>query len=345
MTRSVGQSLLELQQESLEVNLAKKFTLEYLKDPRRGYGNTVVDIFHQWSQTEFEGDVLEPATRQFNGKGSLGNGAAMRSSPISLFYSNSNDNDNHSELIQMTKRCSLLTHTNPIGINGAILFALAIRKSLDHGINQLKEPKEEEKIKLMNQKEIEEFLDFLIEQMSRIEQESNCPVLEPIPTSTDVQKKPDSLKKGSKFFEPKSKKPFTDQLVLIKNSIIRSSNLKKDQVVEMFGNNVSALGSVPTSIYCVLRAHSKIDPLFMDQQEEEEISLIQKDIFLCSIFNAISIGGDTDTIASMAGSMIGALYGHSIIQDNKILIQRSEGSKEMIELASKLYQHINKDTK
>lgn len=57
--------------------------------------------------------------------------------------------------------------------------------------------------------------------------------------------------------------------------------------------------------------------------------------FLRTLFFAISAGGDTDTIASMAGSIAGAYYGVDMIPD--ALQKRCELIDEVISLADKLF--------
>lgn len=51
---------------------------------------------------------------------------------------------------------------------------------------------------------------------------------------------------------------------------------------------------------------------------------------------AISLGGDTDTIASMTGSITGAYYGEEIL--NSSLIKHCEGSEDFKNIADKLYK-------
>lgn len=51
---------------------------------------------------------------------------------------------------------------------------------------------------------------------------------------------------------------------------------------------------------------------------------------------AISLGGDADTIASMAGSISGAYYGEKIIPVN--LVKHLECHEEVTLLADKLYE-------
>lgn len=55
---------------------------------------------------------------------------------------------------------------------------------------------------------------------------------------------------------------------------------------------------------------------------------------------AISVGGDTDTIASMAGSIAGAYYSADIIPE--ALQKRCELIDEVIKLADKLFEVCHK---
>ena len=56
----------------------------------------------------------------FGGAGSLGNGAAMRIAPIGLFYYNSQD------LYEKACNSAAVTHTHPVGMDGAAVQAKAI---------------------------------------------------------------------------------------------------------------------------------------------------------------------------------------------------------------------------
>ena len=71
------------------VDMAKRFTQEYVNEPKRGYGANIIFIFKQWKKamkTEInQQNVLYPSKSQFEGKGSYGNGAAMRVACTALF--------------------------------------------------------------------------------------------------------------------------------------------------------------------------------------------------------------------------------------------------------------------
>lgn len=67
-----------------------RFAEEYKKEPNRGYGMAVVNVFKKLLSPKCS-DVFEPARAQFNGKGSYGNGGAMRVAGIPLLYSDIQD--------------------------------------------------------------------------------------------------------------------------------------------------------------------------------------------------------------------------------------------------------------
>lgn len=67
-----------------------RFAEEYKKEPNRGYGMAVVNVFKKLLSPKCS-DIFEPARAQFNGKGSYGNGGAMRVAGISLMYSDVQD--------------------------------------------------------------------------------------------------------------------------------------------------------------------------------------------------------------------------------------------------------------
>ncbi len=78
------------------------------------------------------------------------------------------------------------------------------------------------------------------------------------------------------------------------------------------GTGVAARGSVPAAVAAVLVGDDLVDTLLA----------------------AVQLGGDTDTIAAMAGAMAGARYGGSTIPGS--LLARLEGRTELIEVAEAL---------
>lgn len=150
MTKSVAKCLINYDAGSFQKTLAVNFVKEYFNAPTRGYGSGVIDLFHNLKKSKFE-DFLMPARRQFNGQGSFGNGAAMRVSPVALYCFNKSDEF----LIDLAEKTSMVTHANVIGVNGAILQALAIHQNL--------------KMDSREEIDINDYVDKLLEKFGKIE--------------------------------------------------------------------------------------------------------------------------------------------------------------------------------
>ena len=102
------------------------FVKEFYKNPRRGYGGGVIDVFRKLRDSRCK-EPLRPAREQFNGNGSYGNGGAMRVAPIALFYHNASIQD----VAEMARKSAEITHTHREGVDGTILQALAIHQALN----------------------------------------------------------------------------------------------------------------------------------------------------------------------------------------------------------------------
>ncbi|NXC18236.1 ARHL2 glycohydrolase, partial [Corythaeola cristata] len=278
MSRAVVQSLLA-KREFDEVDMAKRFAEEYKKEPNRGYGMAVVNVFKKLLSPKCN-DVFEPARAQFNGKGSYGNGGAMRVAAISLVYSDAQD------VKKFAKLSAELTHANSLGYNGAILQALAVHLALQGELSR------------------ETFLEQLISHMEDVE--------------ADDKSLSDARALGFEDF------PFSRRLKKIKEFLELSSVPKADVLFEL-GNGIAALRSVPTAIYSFLRCMGA-DPDIPDHYNN-----LQRTIIYC-----ISLGGDTDTIATMAGAIAGAYYGEEQIPPS--WEQSCEAFQETQKLANSLYE-------
>lgn len=104
--------------ESLKNRFLRRF------DPLRGYSAGIFKLINEWENGT---DVDTAAKSQFRGKGSFGNGAAMRVAPVSLFF----EINEQSELFETVKLSSEVTHTHPLGIQGAQLQAFAVLLALN----------------------------------------------------------------------------------------------------------------------------------------------------------------------------------------------------------------------
>lgn len=123
MTKSVAKCLIDKAAVDFKY-MAKLFVKEYFSEPKRGYGQNVVEVFHKLRGNKFE-DIYKPAQEQFSGMGSYGNGGAMRISPIALYFFN-----NYEGLLNAATNSTKITHTHKNGINGALLQCMAIQQCL-----------------------------------------------------------------------------------------------------------------------------------------------------------------------------------------------------------------------
>lgn len=62
-----------------------RFAKEYSASPGRGYGAGVIQVLKKLASPHLS-DVYQPAREQYNGRGSFGNGGAMRAAPFALGF-------------------------------------------------------------------------------------------------------------------------------------------------------------------------------------------------------------------------------------------------------------------
>lgn len=274
MTTQVAKSLINYNPESYHKELALNFAKEYFNSPGRGYGASVKDLFGQMKKDNFN-DVLTPALNQFQGRGSFGNGAAMRISPVALYCANKSEEF----LVDLVQKTSEITHTHSVGVNGAILQALAIHKNLKM------DPTENfDKTIYMD-----ELLSYFENNESRADEMGIS-----------------------------EEKHFTKQLKQIKRLLNKDFEPSVDEVVNALGHSVNALYSVPTALYCFLKNSHLENPLRN------------------TLEYTISLGGDTDTIASMALALTGSFHGSSVISPN--LVRHLESNEVVLSLADQLHE-------
>ena len=102
----------------------------------------------------------------------------------------------------------------------------------------------------------------------------------------------------------------------MKELLSKGDALEPKTVVETFGNGIRAEEAVPAAIFSFLH--------------KGKVSFDE------SINYAISLGGDTDTIASMAGAISGAYWGVNEVPE--LWKSKCEGVEEAIEFANKIYE-------
>jgi ADP-ribosylglycohydrolase len=97
--------------------LVKKFCINHDLDPNRGYGATARLILREID----EGTPWQTAAANaFDGQGSMGNGAAMRASPIGAYYY-----DDLNKIKELAVLSAQVTHAHPEAIEGAVAIAVA----------------------------------------------------------------------------------------------------------------------------------------------------------------------------------------------------------------------------
>ena len=96
---------------------------------------------------------------------------------------------------------------------------------------------------------------------------------------------------------------------------------KDDSGARELGNTVAALTSVPTAIYCAERARERIPGLSEDCEFARALQL------------AYTFGGDTDTIGSMTGAIVGARIGAAKIPyELKVLCEGVDHAERQADL-------------
>jgi poly(ADP-ribose) glycohydrolase ARH3 len=226
MTLALAESIIRCGKIDPE-DLAKQFSLSC--DLTRGYAiGTIKSVlglraglkWHQVARIVFE-------------EGSFGNGAAMRVSPVGLFYHHDLDGLRRSAIEQAN-----ITHVHPLGQWGAVMQACSI------GLGVIQSPK------------------------GPLRKEEVVVNLREVLWGGPIE--------------------YTKALNRMEEMVAQGKKLQSREVVQFLGNGVEAHFSVPSACYIALT----YSPDFCD-----------------AIRVAISLGGDTDTIAGMVGAIVGAHVG------------------------------------
>ncbi|WP_210418657.1 ADP-ribosylglycohydrolase family protein [Aliikangiella coralliicola] len=105
-------------------DLARRFASSYRW--YRGYGAGATKLLKRIGA----GQTWQQANRSVFPDGSFGNGGAMRSPVVGLYYAE----ETHEKVVGAARLCAEITHAHPLGIEGAILVALTtalVYKDLD----------------------------------------------------------------------------------------------------------------------------------------------------------------------------------------------------------------------
>jgi poly(ADP-ribose) glycohydrolase ARH3 len=103
-------------------HLGDTFRNNFDKESWRGYAEGPPTIF--WRVKREKITYREAASSLFHGSGSFGNGAAMRITPVGLFFYNATD------LYNQVETSATVTHAHPLGVDGAAVLAMAIAEAV-----------------------------------------------------------------------------------------------------------------------------------------------------------------------------------------------------------------------
>ncbi len=106
--------------------LAYYFGDRYHRNPNRGYGATAHRILRAIAEGR---NFRQIAPVAFEGQGSMGNGAAMRASPLGAYFAT----DDPSAIVEQARLSAEVTHAHFDGVAGAVAVSLAAAWASNHG--------------------------------------------------------------------------------------------------------------------------------------------------------------------------------------------------------------------
>ncbi|MCG3222763.1 MAG: ADP-ribosylglycohydrolase family protein [Candidatus Heimdallarchaeota archaeon] len=118
MALGIAESIIINQGRINSEHLGKTFHENYLREPDRGYAIGPPTIFSLVEKQNLT--YLQAASKLFDRQGSFGNGASMRIAPVGLFFFDSE------HLYEEVTKSAIVTHTHPLGIDGAAVLAKGI---------------------------------------------------------------------------------------------------------------------------------------------------------------------------------------------------------------------------
>ncbi|CAH1399135.1 unnamed protein product [Nezara viridula] len=284
MTKALTESLISNRSLN-ELDFAKRLVGNYfsVEEPDRSYGSYTTTIFQKLRNSKFN-DIWLPAKEVFNGEGSLGSGGATRVAPIAIFC-----HSNYDLMLKCVEKCTKLTHTHKLGINGALLQAIAVNQSFYNLPN----------VPL----NVDKFVTDLINKVANLEK----------------------IESDNAYFKEEDPTPYSNRLKKIQY-LLQRGEVDDEEVIAKLGNGEEALQSVPTALYCFLRSERPVKTVKTENK------------FRRAVQYSISLGGNTDTIASMAGAISGAYHGYEYI--NKSIQSHCERLEETIQLADRLHSAV-----
>lgn len=120
MAMGLAQSLIACRTLDQE-HLGRTFHTNFIAEPWRGYASGPPEVFARVHSQGIR--YVEAAGRLFAGRGSFGNGAAMRVAPIGLYYHDAKD------LYEKAGASAEVTHTHVLAKDGAGIQAVAVARA------------------------------------------------------------------------------------------------------------------------------------------------------------------------------------------------------------------------
>lgn len=101
--------------------LADAFVARYFRDRARGYSEATQDVLLALARGA---PLADGAARPNGGRGSFGNGGAMRVAPLGAYFAEMESAD-YGRVVAEAARSAAVTHAHPEGVAGAIAVAVA----------------------------------------------------------------------------------------------------------------------------------------------------------------------------------------------------------------------------
>jgi poly(ADP-ribose) glycohydrolase ARH3 len=120
MTIGVAECLAQMKRIS-EKHLGDRLKANWRREAHRGYTAGPSTIFRMVEDPGIS--YREAAQSLFKGSGSLGNGGAVRVTPVGLFFFDSQ------ELYAQAESSAVITHVHPLAIDGTVVMAFAIAEA------------------------------------------------------------------------------------------------------------------------------------------------------------------------------------------------------------------------
>lgn len=331
LTKAIAQSLVEKNGFFVD-EMARSLYLNFSKEPWRGYASGAASLFNHLKFIDKNGQLkencFEPAKSLFNGTGSYGNGSGMRAAPLGLYTAHLSIE----EMIVLGTLATKLTHYHRFAVIGGLIQCFAVRlaiKSDQHDVQSH-----------------QFFIDFfkkIIDFTELIEKKSVDEVAKEI-----GEEKINKICNNGKFYLDASRDKsfisdshYSNTLKKLFKYIETPNIIDFNEIHQVCDCSVNAIESIPIALFSFLIASNPKFEKEVDDKLDITDSFKRFKIIERVVFYSIAFGGDTDTIASMAASIAGALFGLNEQTMENQTFNKLEDSENVIRTAEKLYNLVS----